>query len=108
MTGTRARRILLRALVASGFWLLAVPGHAAQDLSPPADPWSYRYHACADSEVKDLVGKPREEALARVKGMNLKTLRVLAPDTRVLTAPDPQRLTIVIAPNGIVSRAFCR
>jgi hypothetical protein len=108
MTGARARRILLRALVASAFPLGPVPGFAAQAVSPPPDPWSYRYHACADSEVKDLVGKPREQALARVKDMNLKTLRVLAPDTRVATAPDPQRLTIVIAPNGIVTRAFCR
>ena len=98
----------VRALVASGACLAAASGFAAQDLSPRPDPWSYRYHACADSEVKALVGKPREEALAQVKDMNLKTLRVLAPDTRVLTAPDPQRLTIVIAPNGIVTRAFCR
>ena len=75
--------------------------------SPP-DPWSYRYHACADSEVKDLVGKQRDEALARIKDMHLKVVRVLAPDTRVLTGGNPQRLTLVIAPNGTVTRAFCR
>ena len=108
MTGARARRILLRALVASGVCLAVSQSFAAQDLSPRPDPWSYRYHACADSEVQALVGKPREEALAQVKDMKLKTLRVLAPDTRVLTAPDPQRLTMVIAANGIVTRAFCR
>ena len=108
MTSARARWILLRALVASGLGLAAAPAFAAQALSPPPDPWSYRYHPCADSEVADLVGMPREDALARVKGMNIKTIRVLAPDTRVLTASDPQRLTVVIAPNGIVARAFCR
>ena len=107
MSGARARRMLPRALVASAF-CLAVRGAFAAETLPPPDPWSYRYHACADSEVADLVGKPREDALARIKGMNLKTVRVLAPDTRILTAPNPQRLTVVIAPNGIVARAFCR
>ena len=108
MFGARARRILPRALVASGLCLGAMPAWAAQDLPPPPDPWSYRYHACADKEVADLVGKPREEALARIKDMNLRTLRVLAPDSRVLTGANPQRLTVVIAPNGVVTRAFCR
>lgn len=104
----RARRILLRALVATALCLGAAPAFAAQALSPPPDPWSYRYHPCADAEVAPLAGLPREDALARIKGMNIKTMRVLAPDTRVLTAADPQRLTVVIAPNGIVTRAFCR
>jgi hypothetical protein len=108
MISARARRILLRALVAFGLCVGAAPAFAAQALPPPPDPWSYRYHPCADTEVAPLVGMPREDALARIKGMNIKTIRVLAPDTRVLTAPDPQRLTVVIAPNGVVARAFCR
>lgn len=103
-----ARRIILRALLLSGLCLGSAPSFAAQALPAPPDPWSYRYHACADSEVAPLVGMQREDALAQIKGMNIKTMRVLAPDTRVLTAPDPQRLTVVIAPNGIVTRAFCR
>ena len=106
MTG--ARRILLRALLLSGLCLGSAPCLAAQALPAPPDPWSYRYHPCSDAEVAPLVGKPREDALAQIKGMNIKSMRVLAPDTRVLTAPDPQRLTVVIAPNGIVTRAFCR
>ena len=104
----RARRILLRALVLCAAGLAVRPTLAAQPLPPPPDPWSYRYHPCADSEVKGLVGKPREQALAEIKGMKMKTVRVLAPSTPVLTAPDPERLTVVIAPNGIVTRAFCR
>jgi hypothetical protein len=104
----RARRTLVRALLLSALALHGAEARAAQAESPPPDPWAYRYHACSDAEVGALVGKPREDALAKIKGMNLKSLRVLAPDSRVLTAPDPQRLTMVIADNGIVTRAFCR
>ena len=109
----RARRRAVRALFACALCLaallyLAGPALAAQAGPAPPDPWSYRFHPCADSEVASLVGKPREDALARIKSLNIKTVRVLEPHAPVLTAPDPQRLTVVIAPNGIVTRAFCR
>lgn len=104
----RARPLTVRALLLCALILAAGPALAMQAEPAPPDPWSYRYHPCADSEVASLVGKPREQALATIKDMKLKTVRVLAPETRVLTAPDPERLTVVIAANGIVTRAFCR
>jgi hypothetical protein len=108
----RARRDTVRALLlfgvsSAGLVLGPAPGRAAQALPPPPDPWAGHYHSCSDAEVGALVGKPREVALAQIKGMNIKVTRVLAPDSRVLSAPDLQRLTVIIAPNGIVTRAFC-
>ncbi|MCX8505310.1 MAG: hypothetical protein ORN98_01675 [Alphaproteobacteria bacterium] len=66
------------------------------------------FQSCDNGDVKKFIGKDRKSVLSEVRKMNLRTLRVLD-----LTAPVnyefvPDRLTLVISDQGVVTRSFCR
>lgn len=67
-----------------------------------------RRSPCVDAKVAPLVGLDRVEALKRVRKMNLLALRILDPLSPVNYEVYPERLTLVIDPDGRVGRAFCR
>lgn len=69
---------------------------------------STAYAACTDARVARLIGQPRERAFSQIHTLRLLTLRVLDPLSPVTYEASPNRLTLVIAPDGFVTRAFCR
>lgn len=71
-------------------------------------PHAYLYAPCLDAKVAALAGLPREEALAKVRKMNLMQVRVLAFESPVTYERVPERLTLIVTAAGKVSRAFCR
>lgn len=71
-------------------------------------PTAYRYAPCLDAKVAPLVGLSREDALQKVRGMNLMQFRVLALESPVNYERVPERLTLIVTAAGKVQRAFCR
>lgn len=71
-------------------------------------PTAYRYAPCLDAKVAPLVGLSREDALKKVRGMNLMQFRVLALESPVNYERVPERLTLIVTAAGKVQRAFCR
>ena len=82
----------------------------ATDLPPNDDlrNRAWRYKPCRDTEVAKLVGQSRLDALKKVRGMGLMVVRILSPTAPVTYEVFPERLTLVIADDGFVLRAFCR
>ncbi|MDI9348499.1 MAG: hypothetical protein QM537_00680 [Candidatus Symbiobacter sp.] len=66
------------------------------------------YHKCQNKEVANFVGQNKAKVLAQVKTMNFRTLRVLDGTAPVNYEFVPDRLTLVISQNGVVTRSFCR
>lgn len=110
-------RLAALALSVVGLAAAAPPTPAVPPAALPAPPgpasesdraWAFRYAACDDAKVAPLVGQPKEAAIAKVKTMNLRVVRMLYPTTVVTYEVVPQRLTLVIGNDGVVARAFCR
>ncbi len=101
---------VLAVLLAGG----AAPPPAAAPAAPPgpaseSDPaWAFRFSPCVDAKVAPLVGQPKDAAIAKIKTMNLRAVRMLDPAAVVTYEVAPQRLTLVIDGRGVVTRAFCR
>lgn len=88
-----------------------VPVAAGATDLPPNDDLrnrAWRYKPCRDKEVAKLVGQSRLDALKKVRGMGLMVVRILSPTAPVTYEVFPERLTLVIADDGLVLRAFCR
>lgn len=67
-----------------------------------------KYASCSDAKVAKLVGMPKDKALAEVRKMHVLAFRMLDPLSSVTYEVSPNRLTLVVPPDGIVSRSFCR
>ena len=66
------------------------------------------FQACDNSDVKKFIGKDRKSVLSEVRKMNLRTLRILDLMAPVNYEFVPDRLTLVISDQGVVTRSFCR
>jgi hypothetical protein len=100
----RSRAFFWAALVG----LLLVGGQAQATEEQERPWWTFRYGACQDAKVAGLVGRKVDDALAKVRAMNLMAVRVLDRWTVVNFEVVPERLTLVVHDNGVVVRAFCR
>lgn len=101
-------RLFLALLLALG---AANPAGATGDIQPNRELYqspTIKRQPCIDAKVGKLVGVERVEALKRARKMNLLAIRILDPLSPVNYEVYPERLTLVIDPNGIVARAFCR
>lgn len=70
--------------------------------------WRFIYGKCTDKRVSSLVLLDRMKALEKARNLGLERVRVLDLEAPVDFAVDPGRLTLVVTPTGIVTRAFCR
>ena len=92
-----------------------LPRLSASELATPEDrqPSFTKTKPCYDSEVARYVGKNRREVLREIttlanQSIGFASLRVLDGFAPVNYEVVPNRLTLVIRKDGIVSRAFCR
>lgn len=84
------------------------PPPTPTEVGRTARPEAYRFAPCLDAKVAPLVGLSREEALRKIRGMNLMQFRVLALESPVNYERVPERLTLIVTAAGKVHRAFCR
>lgn len=96
----------MRVLVAAVCLLLAVPAWA--EMGDEMRARRFKFQKCRDEAVGKLVGMPREAALKRVRDMRLMQVRILDPGAPVNFEVMSERLTLVIGPDDVIWRAFCR
>ncbi|MCX8501283.1 MAG: hypothetical protein ORO03_06285 [Alphaproteobacteria bacterium] len=108
----------LRLVLSLGLFLgcaVGLSSLAATELATPEDrqPSFTKTKECNDSEVADFVGRNRLQVLREISAMatqshGFASIRVLDGFAPVNYEVVPNRLTLVIRKDGVVSRAFCR